>query len=135
MVYYWFFFKDAIEEKLMNCNNTRIFQTQVIQLFNLHLHKPKDSWSFIVVSHHSWYGAAIARDQLLSVHNIIWLLLSIFGDSISSKATTSCIVHQFSNIRKHLQKVTLKFVCCHFFKTCSLWKLTSLDDPWWNSQD
>lgn len=27
--------KDAIEEKLMNCNNTRIFQTQVIQLFTL----------------------------------------------------------------------------------------------------
>ena len=27
--------KDAIEEKLMNCNNTRIFQTQVIHMFML----------------------------------------------------------------------------------------------------
>ena len=28
--------KDAIEEKLMNCNTTRIFQTQVIRWLCLH---------------------------------------------------------------------------------------------------
>jgi hypothetical protein len=44
--------KDAIEEKLMNSNTTRIFQTQVIHC--LCLHKSIHTWTIILCYVYVW---------------------------------------------------------------------------------